>query len=53
MDAPVALFHDALVIQLPSSSLPPQVNRNIDLYLRKFILSGGLDAPFLCNEISE
>lgn len=31
----------------------PQVNRNIDLYLRKFILSGGLDAPFLCNEISE
>lgn len=33
--------------------VPPQVNRNIDLYLRKFILSGGLDAPFLCNEISE
>ena len=33
--------------------VPPQVNRNIDLYLRKFILYGGLNAPFLCNEISE
>lgn len=30
--------------------IPPQVNRNVDLYLRKFILSGGLDCTFLDDE---